>query len=351
MNNMGIAVLFYRSPDGRNQRYCVGFCTPRGVEWGDCAFFGDAEAASVAINDSNALVLVYQDVTKPELYYCPGVVDPACKVVTWGHRHRLDTGVQPSVSLNNSGLIIEMHKSERTDRLWYSVGCMNRETLSVQWSSSRRHDTGIRPSVVLTDYHYVVEVHQSDTRPNVWYHVGHIEVPPDPRLMCVETLKIDWGTSKNIGEGTFPSIAFLPTLDLEAETAGLVVVTTSSPLRTTDKPNINTAANDRPAVSPGANISGPQINSLFYRVGLLKARDRRITFDTKNGGTGEDTPIPFAEGVTPSLAMSVTGLGVEVHCSTHDLWLYCTPALLTVPYRTGLCTRCNAMVLAGFHHH
>ena len=180
----------------------------------------------------------------------------------FGKADRYDTGKWSDIALNNKNVVVEVHNTTDSKSLYYRVGKVDGR--KINWGESHYYDKGVEPSVAITDDGLVVEVHKSQGAKNtLWYRVGN-----------VEGNEIKWrndDTSAEYDSGVHPSVAIT--------NSGLVVEVHQSQSHDT----------------------------LWYGVGKVEGNE------IKWENNGES--IEYEKGIHPSVAITNSGLVVEVHQS------------------------------------
>jgi hypothetical protein len=168
----------------------------------------NAKQASVAINPTGIVVVVYED-NNSNLRYKAGILNASTQTIHWNDSIKYSDGIRPKIALNTGISFVEVHQSEVFVSLYYNLGTVsssnnnttltflksNEEYLGVTLGSTSR-----TPAVAINISGLVVEVHSPNEGLDLYYNKGQINGPTinfDPSKRYLDSDELDGDLTGN----------------------------------------------------------------------------------------------------------------------------------------------------------
>ena len=204
--------LWYRSGRVDVQRNTIG--------WRECAKYANGNDPSVAVGCGNAVVSMHTRFENGQwnLYSVVGQITSSSLEIRWWPPRIFGQGVKPSIAINDRNIVLLVYQSPPTDphcTTWYCVGCKTDK--AVQWGRNIEYGDGWNASASLNVYNQAIFVRQSYKLGKLLYGVGKINpglkelVEEGPSEICRNLTLVEYTRSeKDVRRASFfwhPSVS------------------------------------------------------------------------------------------------------------------------------------------------
>ena len=126
------------------------------------------------MNDEGKIVEVRQCSRSRNLYYQVGTFSRLGNTkLEWTEEKDVDSGEHGSVAINNANEVVVVYEHARLRNLVYKVGRLDGNT--VTWGDVKSLDNGRNPAVAINDAHTVVVAYQHALFYGIHYRIGRID--------------------------------------------------------------------------------------------------------------------------------------------------------------------------------